>query len=672
VLGAVVLGLGLGLIGTPQAYAAERVALVIGNGNYGQLPRLINPVNDASDVSQSLQRLGFQVTTIKDASFEQLRVALLAFGRQAADADMALVFYAGHGIEVAGENWLLPVDGQLKTDADVNSEAMNLRTVMLAVSDAKTLGLVILDACRNNVFANITKSGGSTRAVDRGLAPVDPAENVLVAYAARDGTTASDGTGRNSPFTSALLRHLETPGLELEFLFRNVRDDVWAATNGGQQPFLYGSLSKDEIYLKAAEGAAVATATVAPAPNAPADVAEASDVAWSFLRNTSDADTLRRFVELFPNSSQVPAARQRVATLETAMKSDAPPSGAIFSLASDETTPVEEEDINRKTRPYRKSTPAVEVAWNLVKDSKDASVVRRFAERFPSSRRRAAVERQPIRFVGAKVALANPQDPLPQPKLISRDVLLQAAEDRDVLRCFRLDDLRAPECHNALERYPLISQFTYDYRFRFTLCQALGDACGGKPPNLLSNSSGLQAKALFNPMNADPAAIASIPGGVVIAPTTGPTGTGIGSTTTPATNTPTPPTIQRVADPPGPVTPVTTPTPTTPTTHRAHHHTTTTTTTQKLSVTTKSLGLAGTKQFGTRVHVGHSNFHVKSNLNVKTNVSVNVKALNVPTTGVKSLTIHTPTVRVVGVRTPTVRVPTVRVPTVRVPTIRIP
>ncbi len=433
------LGLGLGLTGAPQAYGAERVALVIGNSNYAQLPRLTNPVNDASDVSQSLQRVGFQVTTIKDAGFEQLRVALLAFGRQAADADMALVFYAGHGIEVAGENWLLPVDGQLKTDADVNSEAMNLRTVMLAVSDAKTLGLVILDACRNNVFANIAKSG-STRAVDRGLAPVDPAENVLVAYAARDGTTASDGTGRNSPFTSALLHHLETPGLELEFLFRNVRDDVWAATNGGQQPFLYGSLSKDEIYLKPAEDAAVATATTAPAPSAPSEVAEASEVAWSFLRNTSDADTLRRFVELFPTSSQVPAARQRVATLETAQKSDAPPSGAIFSLASDDATLVEEEEI-KKTRPYRKSTPAIEAAWNVLKDSKDVTVVRRFADRFPSARRRAAAERQPIRFVGAKVALVNPQDPPPQPTLISRDVLLQAAEDPDVLRCFRLDDV---------------------------------------------------------------------------------------------------------------------------------------------------------------------------------------------------------------------------------------
>jgi hypothetical protein len=508
-----------------------------------------------------------------------------------------------------------------------------------------------------------------------------------------------------------LLRHLETPGLELEFLFRNVRDDVWAATNGGQQPFLYGSLSKDEIYLKpadeAATVAAAAAAPAAPAPNAPAEVAEASDVAWSFLRNTSDADTLRRFVELFPNSSQVPAARQRVAALETAQKSDAAPSGAIFSLASDETTQVEEEDI-KKTRPYRKSTAAVEAAWNLLKDSKDATVVRRFADRFPSSRRRAAVERRPIRFVGAKVALANPQDPPPPPMLITRDVLLQAAEDPDVLRCFRLDDLRAPECHSALERFPLISQFTYDYRFRFTLCQALGDACGGKPPTMLQSSTNLQAKALFNPVNADPAAIAAVPGGVVIAPATAaPTGTNANTgpsvapvvTTTPSDPTPAavpnaltrttpdhPTSPHIIAAPPGTVTPITTPT-TTPTTQhfrsgKLGHRTPITT--QQSNIAAKSLGATGIKHFGARF--GHSNIHIKTNVSV-TAKSINVatpgvksisvatpgvKSISVATPGVKSLTLRTPTVSVVGVKTPTVRVPTVRVPTVRVPTVRVP
>src|SRR3954467_12176309 len=139
--------LAAGLIGLSQARAAERVALVIGNSAYEQLPRLANPVNDAADVSQSLERLGFKVTTVKDAGFEKFRLALREFGRAAAGAEIAVVFYAGHGMEVAGENWLLPVDGELKSELDVNTEATGLRAIMLAVSQAKNLGLVILDAC---------------------------------------------------------------------------------------------------------------------------------------------------------------------------------------------------------------------------------------------------------------------------------------------------------------------------------------------------------------------------------------------------------------------------------------------------------------------------------------------------------------------------------------------
>jgi hypothetical protein len=155
----------------------------------------------------------------------------------------------GHGMEVGGENWLIPTDAELRSDADVESEAVSLRSVNLQVAKARQLGLVILDACRNNPFASKMKRSLGTRAVERGLARTEPTDNVLVAYSARDGTTASDGTGRNSPFTTALLRNIETPGLEISFLFRRVRGDVMSATKREQQPFVYGSLSKEEIYL---------------------------------------------------------------------------------------------------------------------------------------------------------------------------------------------------------------------------------------------------------------------------------------------------------------------------------------------------------------------------------------------------------------------------------------
>lgn len=201
-------------------------------------------------MSASLERLGFNVRTLKNATFDEMRRALIGFGQQARGAEIAIVYFAGHGIETGRENWLIPIDAQLATDLDIINETISLRAVTTAVENTTKLGLVILDACRNNPFPRMQRTS-SIRTVDRGLVRVEPNDNVLVAYAARDGTTANDGSGRNSPFTHSLLRHIETPGLEVTFLFRHVRDEVMAATNRQQQPFMYGSLSKDVIYLKA-------------------------------------------------------------------------------------------------------------------------------------------------------------------------------------------------------------------------------------------------------------------------------------------------------------------------------------------------------------------------------------------------------------------------------------
>src|SRR4051812_44415451 len=515
------------------ARAAERVALVVGNSAYASLPRLINPTNDAAEIARSLERLGFGVTVLQDANYDQFRLALRNFGDLAARAEIAIVYYAGHGIEVAGENWLVPVDGQLRDDADIGTEGISLRTAMLTVSEAKTLGLVILDACRNDPFERSRKTTAATRSVSRGLAPVEPGENVLVAYAARDGTTARDGEGRNSPYTKALLRHLETPGLELEFLFRNVRDDVWSATNGAQQPFLYGSLSKDEIYLNTAAKHDPSTVTAAIDQN---EIAQAADIAWSFVQVTSDVDTLRRFTERFPASNQVGLARQRIAVLQTASQSDAPPIGA-FSMASDEAVTVSLDEQTIKTsRPFRRTTPAVELAWNVVKESKDVSVVRRFTDHFPSARRRAEVVARMDQFFftapdGARATIGSARP------LTTRDVMLQAAQDEDVLRCFQLNDIYAPQCRNALERYPLIARYTYDYRFRFTLCQALGDACSGRR-DMLASGANLQSNALFNPQNTDVTRLSAVPAGPgssgASSATATPNTSSAGSTATPA------------------------------------------------------------------------------------------------------------------------------------------
>jgi uncharacterized caspase-like protein len=302
----------MSLLSAQPALAQARVALVIGNGAYEKVPELPNPTRDAADIGRALERLDFKVTQVKNATAQEMRKAVVEFGRSAEMSDIAVVFYAGHGMEVGGENWLIPISAELRSDTDAESEAISLRSVSLQVSKARKLGLVILDACRNNPFAAKMKRSLSTRAVARGLAPTEPSDNVLIAYAARDGTTASDGDGRNSPFTTSLLRHIETPGLEISFLFRRVRDDVMAATRREQQPFVYGSLSKEEIYLKAPAVAAQAPAASTPAPAAPAE----DEKFWQAVRTSTVAALFEEFLARYPRSDHAAEARQRIKDLK--------------------------------------------------------------------------------------------------------------------------------------------------------------------------------------------------------------------------------------------------------------------------------------------------------------------------------------------------------------------
>lgn len=312
---AIIFGMLLWFVPLPAFAQQARVALVVGNGAYEKVPELPNPTRDAADIGRALERLDFKVTQVKNATAQEMRKAIVEFGRSAEGADLAVVFYAGHGMEIGGENWLIPIGAELRSDTDIESEAISLRSVSLQVSKARKLGLVILDACRNNPFAAKMKRSISTRAVMRGLAPTEPSDNVLIAYAARDGTTASDGDGRNSPFTASLLRHIETPGLEISFLFRRVRDDVMATTRREQQPFVYGSLSKEEIYLRAP--AASAPAPVAPAPAstaatpAPANPAE-DEKFWLAIQTSTVAGLYEEFLVRYPRSSHVEEARQRI------------------------------------------------------------------------------------------------------------------------------------------------------------------------------------------------------------------------------------------------------------------------------------------------------------------------------------------------------------------------
>ena len=245
------LAFAVGLAVASPSEATERVALVIGNSAYANVPALANPLNDASDIGDALDRLGFSVTRIENADQAALRQSLQEFQRAASASDIAVVFYAGHGMEVDQRNFLVPVDARLVSDQDIEFEAVPLELVSRAVARASKLRLVVLDACRDNPFAVRMQRAGATRSIGRGLARVEPPGETLVAYAAKEGTVASDGAGRNSPYSAALLAHLEEPGLEVGLLFRKVRDAVVRATGGRQEPFVYGSLSSEGAYLSA-------------------------------------------------------------------------------------------------------------------------------------------------------------------------------------------------------------------------------------------------------------------------------------------------------------------------------------------------------------------------------------------------------------------------------------
>ena len=241
-----------------QATAApggRRVALVIGNSSYAAVPALPNPRRDAEAVAAGLREVGFQsVSVVNDASREAMVKALSAFGREADDADWAVVYYAGHGMEVGGSNYLIPVDARLASDRDVSAEAISLDQLIGYVEGARKLRVVLLDACRENPFASRMARRDASRSVGRGLARVEPEGGTLVAYAAKDGQIAQDGSGANSPFVAALVKHLPTPGMEINKLFRLVRDDVLDSTEGRQEPFTYGSLpGREDFYFVGAQ-----------------------------------------------------------------------------------------------------------------------------------------------------------------------------------------------------------------------------------------------------------------------------------------------------------------------------------------------------------------------------------------------------------------------------------
>lgn len=301
------------LLGQP-ALAEKRIALSIGNSSYQNVSHLANPATDAALLAETFRKANFDVVTVRnDLGASEMRRVLREFGDKARDADIAVIYYAGHGMEVDGVNYLIPIDAALEHDTDVYDEAVSLERVLVAVEPAKRLRLIILDACRDNPFAKTMRQTIARRSLGRGLAKVEPSgPNTMIAFAAKAGSTAFDGDASNSsPYAVALAQHLTTPGLDLRKAFGFVRDNVLKATNNQQEPFIYGSLGGDDVVL-------VPAPAVAAAPPL-ADPNEAARRDYEFAERVGTREAWDSFLSTYPNgfySKLAQAQRNKIAAEE--------------------------------------------------------------------------------------------------------------------------------------------------------------------------------------------------------------------------------------------------------------------------------------------------------------------------------------------------------------------
>jgi peptidoglycan hydrolase-like protein with peptidoglycan-binding domain len=343
------------------AWAQRRVALVIGNSGYQHAPRLENPVRDATSIGELFTRVGFDVVDVRrDLGVRELKRVLREFLVTTRDADIAVVYYAGHGIEISGVNYLIPIDARLASDYDAEDEAVDLDRIVRTLEPARRLRLVLLDACRDNPFGKKMQRAIALRAMGNGLAKVEPTStDTLIAYAAKAGSTAEDGSTDHSPFATALLRNLGEPGLDIRIALGRVRDDVLRLTANRQEPFVYGSLGGSEIPLvpRAPEPRRIEVVAIDPNADARRDYEAAERVGtvggwksfltlhpdgyygglaqeqlkkllgpgeleaervWARLRDSGDVAAMRDFIARFPTSPLAAYAQNRISLLERA------------------------------------------------------------------------------------------------------------------------------------------------------------------------------------------------------------------------------------------------------------------------------------------------------------------------------------------------------------------
>jgi uncharacterized caspase-like protein len=285
----------------------KRVALVIGNSAYKNTPVLSNPRNDAIAFGDALRRLGFEVDIQVDLDKVGMDNAVRRFGDRLQDASVALFYYAGHGIEVNGINYLVPTNAELARERDVYYQAVDVDLVLREMDGEDRISLMFLDACRNNPLAMKLRS--TTRAiVGNGLAPMQAPTGMMISYATKEGEVAEDGSGKNSPYTTALLKHLDTPGIEVGVMLRRVREEVLKVTNKRQTPTEYGSLL-GEFYFKPAMKDLPSVASQEHSP-------EIDALFWRFIQDSKDPEDFKLYLNKLPNGIFADLARRTLDRLD--------------------------------------------------------------------------------------------------------------------------------------------------------------------------------------------------------------------------------------------------------------------------------------------------------------------------------------------------------------------
>jgi PQQ-dependent catabolism-associated CXXCW motif protein len=287
--------------GRAPASTEQRVALVVGNSSYLMGP-LKNPVNDAEDMAKVLPTLGFRVTLLRNATHQQMVEAINAFGRELKNGGVGLFYYAGHGVQSRGRNYLIPVNARIEAESQLEFDTVDANRVLAAMDDAgNRVNLVILDACRDNPFAR------SFRSASQGLAQMEAAQGTYIAFATGPGSVAADGSGRNGLYTQSLLQSLRQPNTDIDKVFRRVTAEVAKATAGKQVPWVSSSLTGDFSFK--------------PDASAPKAGSPAHDRAfWDSVKDSRSADELQAYLEQFPEGMFASLARARLKSLTAAAK----------------------------------------------------------------------------------------------------------------------------------------------------------------------------------------------------------------------------------------------------------------------------------------------------------------------------------------------------------------